>query len=487
MRRPGLVALGIALAAVAAALLYTTLAREAQFRRLMVEGENALASDQPFVAIEDFSGAIILKPGSMLAYLRRGEAYKRRGDLQTALRDLRRATELDPSATKPFEELGDVNFALERFARAAESYDSYLELDDRSATVLYKLALSRFRLRDPVTAARKLGQAVRLNDRFAEAFYLLGICQAQSGETSGAIDSMARAVALAPTLTRTGTAADQQRFDVAARQELIRLLLAVKRDADAIRELEQLAALEPGRPDHLIDAGLIYGRLGRTDLAVAELTRAAERLTGPTDPSQARFNQALGRIWFEAADVRHEPGALIKALEALDSAVRAPDARSEAFTLRGRAQLLAADSNGAQQSFEQALRRTPVDPVAYREIGALAERRGDVALARDSLVRYLALTTSDRDTRQLPERIADLCLRLDDRPEAVKWLKQAAEIGGDDAATVIRVAGMQLRAGDGAGAASTVERGLTKSPTSPALLALRRRLHGDKAVPQTVR
>src|SRR5512146_2775104 len=190
MKRSGLVALAVALAAIAAALLYTTLAREAQYSRLMTDGEKALAADQPFVAIEAFSGAVGLKPRSMGAYLRRGEAYRRQNNMGMALRDLRTATDLDPTALKPLEELGDVNFALERFQRAAESYEAYLKLDDRSAIVLYKLALTRFRLRDPGEAVRRVTQAIRLNDRFGEAYYLLGACQAQLDQASAAAESM---------------------------------------------------------------------------------------------------------------------------------------------------------------------------------------------------------------------------------------------------------------------------------------------------------
>ena len=54
----------------------------------------------------------------MLAFLRRGEAYRRRGDLTSALRDLRNASRLDPAATHPLEQLGDVNDALRRYKRA---------------------------------------------------------------------------------------------------------------------------------------------------------------------------------------------------------------------------------------------------------------------------------------------------------------------------------------------------------------------------------
>ena len=465
MKRPGLVALGIAVAAIAAALLYTTIGREAEYGRVMAEGENALASDQPFLAIENFSVAIALKPGSMGGYLRRGEAYRRHGDLQTALRDLRKATQIDPTALKPLEELGDVNFALERFARAAESYDAYLALDDRSPRVLYKLALTRFRLSDPATAVKKLGQAVRLNDRFAEAFYLLGVCQRQLDQPAAAVASLSRAIGLAPT---AGTLQ-------AAREERVRLLLVLKQDTEAIAELEHLATLEPTKVDHLIDAALIYGRLGRTDKAVEELTRASER-----DPSQSRVHQALGRIWLDVADARHDGPAdrseLNKALVALDQAVRTPGVNSEAYTLRGRALALAGDLNGAQQSFQQALQKTPVDPEAYREMASLARRRGDLALARDCLVRYEALAPNESDTQALPEEIAVLCLRLDDLPQAIGWLRRASAGPDDSAPTMSRVAGLQIRAGDRAGAAATLERGLRKTPANPALLAIQRKL-----------
>src|SRR5512142_670635 len=138
MRRTVFIAAGVALAATAVALLYTAVARETEYRRLVSEGQRALAADQTFMAVEAFSGAIALRPDSMLGYLKRGETYRRRGELAAALRDLRAAAALDRSAPKPLEEIGDVNFSLERYDRAAESYEAYLRLDDSSATVLYK-------------------------------------------------------------------------------------------------------------------------------------------------------------------------------------------------------------------------------------------------------------------------------------------------------------------------------------------------------------
>ena len=110
----------IVLAGLAAAgiLADQAVERDREYRRLIVQGDEALGRGQTFVAIEAYSGAIALKRGSMLAYLKRGEAHQRRGDtpetLTAALRDLRTAAELDPGATRTLEKLGDVNVQLRR-------------------------------------------------------------------------------------------------------------------------------------------------------------------------------------------------------------------------------------------------------------------------------------------------------------------------------------------------------------------------------------
>ena len=75
--------------------------------RLLAQGEQALAAGNAYGAIEAFSGALALRPGSMVAYFRRGEAYRTepagRGD-----GDLREAARLAPDAPQPLIALGDL-------------------------------------------------------------------------------------------------------------------------------------------------------------------------------------------------------------------------------------------------------------------------------------------------------------------------------------------------------------------------------------------
>ena len=154
--------------------------RDREYRRLIVQGDEALARGQTLVAIESYSEAIALKRDSMLAYLKRGEAHQRRGDtpetLTAALRDLRMAAELDPGATRTLEKLGDVNTALHRYGNAVENYEAYIRLDDHSATLFYKLALASRGGGRLTRAIGALQQAITLNPSFHEAYYVLGLC-----------------------------------------------------------------------------------------------------------------------------------------------------------------------------------------------------------------------------------------------------------------------------------------------------------------------
>ena len=130
MRRTLVAVVFVALAGVAGALAYSAWANEVEFDRLMASGDRAVTAERHFQAIEAFSGAVALKPDSMVAYFKRGSVYLDQGELDAALRDLRRATEIDPSALRPLELVGDVNVALGRADRAAEGYEAYVALDE---------------------------------------------------------------------------------------------------------------------------------------------------------------------------------------------------------------------------------------------------------------------------------------------------------------------------------------------------------------------
>lgn len=406
----------VVLAGLGAAIVlgYSVASRDQEYRRFIQLGDTSLSEGQTFQAIEAFSGALALKPESMLAHLKRGETYRRRGDLQTALRDLREASHLDPTATRPWEEIGDVNYALERDARAIEAYETNIRLDDRATRVLYKLGLTQHRSGNLGGSIATLQQAVAVDDRFAEAYYLLGLCFSERRQRDQAIRAFERAVALQPAMTPP-------------REELADLYAVQGRHQAAVQQLEALAALDPGRAERYIALGLGYAHAGHGDMAVMALGRAAERL-----PDHPGVLVALGRVWLTAAEERGDTAALRKALDALEPIARQLSAGGDALTLYGRALLLSGDLERAERVLLLATSRLPVDVDAFEHLASAAQRLGHLDVARRALVQHETLSEDERDRSASATQLGDLSMRLNDFAAAVRWYARAASTAPTD-------------------------------------------------------
>jgi tetratricopeptide (TPR) repeat protein len=375
MKRPVIVAVGVATLIAAAVLVWVDARQEREFRRLIVVGDAALTRGQTFDAIEAFSGALALKPESMLAHLKRGDTYRRRGEFTAALRDLNQAAALDTGAPQPIELLGDVHGAMGRYETAARDYQRYLALDDRAPAVLYKLALAYYRGGLARRSIDPLRKAVALDDRFAEAHYLMGLCL-RDQDREQALRALTHAVELNSSLA-------------AAREEMARMYEEMGRYQEAIDQLQALAVLEPARPERLVNVGLAQARFGRRDTAVLTLGQAAER-----HPDASMVYTALGRVWLESADGQRDPVALGKAIEALQPAAALASAASETLTLYGRALSLSGNAVAAERTLLQAVTKLPIDPLAYRYLSDVARRLGHSSIARDAATKYAALTAS---------------------------------------------------------------------------------------------
>jgi tetratricopeptide (TPR) repeat protein len=454
----------IVLAGLAAAgyLADQAVERDRAYLRLILEGDEALNRGQTFVAIEKYSGAIELKTGSMLAYLKRGEAYQRRGDttetLSAALRDLRTAAALDPGATRTLEKLGDVNMQLRRFENAAENYEAYKALDPHGAPIFYKLGLATRAYGDLPRAIAALRDAVTRNPAFHEAHYVLGLCHKDREELAEARAAFERASAIAPAFSP-------------AREELVELHRLQQQTREEIEQLDALYTLDPNRAERLIAVGRAHLRAGNRDLAVMTLGRAAERFK-----DEPGVFAALGQVWLDAAEERGDPSDLRKALEALEPVAAQSTASSETLGMYGRALVLAGRHAEAEVIFRQASQRFPTDPEVLPHFASVAQRLGHLDEARQALVKYSMLVDEDADEAAHAVRIADLSMQLNDAPAAVAWYQKSDALRPSDASLLARMADAQARAGQIEIARATIKRAIEKDPNHPLARSVARRL-----------
>ena len=373
MNRVVLASVAVAALAGAAVVGWFEVRQARDFRRLLAVGDAALADEQTSAAIEAFSGAIALRPDSMLGWVKRGDTYRRHQDFDSALRDLEEAARLDPDAPRPMELLGDVNDALGRHTRAVSYYSRFVAVDDRAPRVLYKLALAYYRGGQTAAALDAVRKAIALDRQFTEAYYLLGLCERDSRRLDRAAAAFTRALSTNPTFAP-------------AREELAALESARGRRRDTLEQLEALAALHP-EPARAVDVALWHARVGRIDSAVVTLVRAAERY-----PDSATVYTTLARIWLEEAETEEDPVAAREAVKALEAAAGRNAGPSELALLRGRAQLVTGDAAGAERSLQIATATLPVDPAAFRYLAEAAQRLGHRDTAQAARARHAALT-----------------------------------------------------------------------------------------------
>jgi tetratricopeptide (TPR) repeat protein len=460
----GLLLLGLSAAGVYG---YTLSERQRIYRQKIAEGDAALALENTGAAIEAFSGAITVKDDSMIGYLKRGQTYRRRGEFGAAIRDLRRASEIDPAATRPLEELGDAYLAdtPHRYGSAADRFQEYVKLDNRAPRVLYKLAFARYNERQPVEAIDALQRSLALDDRSPEAYYLLGLCERDTQRLDAARTALERSVQLQPALQH-------------AREELADLYGALGRTDSRLTQLLALSVLDPGASRE-VTLGLAYARAGRSENAVLTLGRAAERY-----PDHPYAYVALGRVWLEIAQARGDRVALSKAIEALEGAVGSDDS-SEALTLFGRALLMTSDEETAERMLRDATQKRPVEPLAFYYLSDAAERLGHNDVARQALLDYEVLRGEEADARRrvaYATRLGDLSLRLNDPAAAATYFLRAAVDSTDAGSLLARAADAQLRAGAKDAARVTALKALEKDPGNTLALTVQRRL--DPAKPK---
>ncbi len=459
-------ALTALLAVVAAAVAFgSRLNQDRHYREALAAGERALAAGQPYAAVEQFSGALALHPGSMAAYFLRASAYRASHRDDEAVRDLREAVRLAPDALQPLIALGDLYHDAGDPARAVDYYDQAARLNDRDPRLLYKLALARYQAGAPTEAIEPLTRAIARNDSLGEAEYLLGLVYRDSGDPTRATAALEQAVKVTPTL-------------IPAREELVDLYGAQQRPLDEMRQLQALAHLDPG-VRRTTAIALAQARGNQFDAALATLHEA-----GGLEAASSSVQLALGRVYLARAERGSNPAAARNALAVLERALGGSARRSEGLALFGRALYLGGDALGAERLLQEAVSTSPVDAEAFSYLADAAERRSHWLDARDALLNLAALQgeavdMADRSARW--RRIGLLSVRGGEPAVAVPYLVRAVANGYEDAATLAGLAEAQWRSGQHGVALESLARARTLDAADPEVLRVYKEVRRQKA------
>lgn len=451
---------GFGLAVFASVAVVRSIDGQRQYRQLLSTGEQALADGDAYAAIEAFSGALALRPDSMVAYYRRGEAYRAQNRADEALANFREANKQAPDAPEPLIALGDLFDSQDDPAAAAVWYGLAAErLGDANPALLYRLGLARYKSGAVTAALAPLERLVAKHDAFGEAHYLLGLARRDTGQPpETAIAALEQAIKVAPNL-------------LAAREELADLYRATGQRVQELRQLQALADAD-SQPSRRLAIALAQADAEQYDGALGTVFDVLVRT-----PADSRAQITLARVLLARAERTPDRAAVTRALGALERALAGTARRGEGMALFGRALYLSGDVAGAERILREAVATSPVEQDAFRYLADAAARLGHDAVARDALLNLDLLegeTVPVIVRASRARRIGELSLRADDPRSAATYLARAVELGVADPQTLGQLARAHWSLGEADAARDALKQALALAPRDLELQRLAR-------------
>lgn len=157
-------------------------------------------ADTTPAAIEACTSIIALDPTNDGAFVNRGIAYRRIGDLDRAIKDYDQAIRLNPGAADAFNNRGNAFRTRDDLDRALSDYDEAIRLDPHYAHAFNNRGIVFLELGEMVRAIADFDRAIAEEASYANAFRNRGLARSQQRLFELAIEDFDTAFRLSPGL-----------------------------------------------------------------------------------------------------------------------------------------------------------------------------------------------------------------------------------------------------------------------------------------------
>ena len=141
---------------------------------------------------------ILANPKSASGYINRGEFHLRRGERGEALEDFALAVDADSTELDIRHRLGEMRFDIQDFEGAVREWEASVQTDAQFTPALLSLAKVDLLLRSYDPALQRINDALRVNGRLDEAYFLKGRLYLETGDTVTAVSSFQTAIEVNP-------------------------------------------------------------------------------------------------------------------------------------------------------------------------------------------------------------------------------------------------------------------------------------------------
>lgn len=236
-------------------------------------------------SLDWFNDQVTMDPRSPLPYLDRAGFQLRNGRTGEAIADYGRVMTLDSTRLDDRHRLGELRFGIQDFEGAVREWKGVLLTDPGHVPSLLSLARVDLLLRSYDPALKRINEALRVDSRLDEAYFLKGRLYLETGDTAKAASSF-----------QTVVEVDPKRYDAYIQ---LGLLYASADDDLALEYFRTARGLQPGSIEALYDEAIYLQEHADADgLRHAEALGLYDRIL-ELDPENASAAFNKGYIHLE--------------------------------------------------------------------------------------------------------------------------------------------------------------------------------------------
>jgi tetratricopeptide (TPR) repeat protein len=248
-------------------------------------------------------------------------------------------------------------------------------------------------------------KAVKKDPGYAEAYFYIGVCNAELGRYTEAIEAFKQAIRIKPD-------------DAVSHYNLGYAYAKLGRHTEAIEAFKQTIRIKPDFADAHYNLGYTYAELGYVVSAI-EAYKQAIRIK----PDDAKTHEGLGAAYWKL-------GSPTEAIEAIKQAIRIKPDYAEAHYSLGVAYDQLGRYTEAIEAFKQAIRIKPGYADAHCNLGVTYGKLGRYREAIEAIKQAIRVKPDDAEAHY---NLGWTYTKLGRHTEAIEAFKQAIRINPGDA------------------------------------------------------
>ena len=291
-------------------------------------------------ALKDFKKAVELDPNEADYYFEKGLAYYYLEKYKEALKDFSKAIKLNPKEAKYFYQKGYSYYLLNKNKEAIKEFHQAIKLDPNNDQFIYNRGLAYYYLENYENALFDLNKAIKLNPKKAQYFYFRGVTSLKFNQNQFAIRDFNKAIKLNP-----------NEADYYFEKGLAYYYL--ENYKNAIKEFHQAIKLDPNNVDYVYNKGLAYYNLENFENALKIFDKAIE------------LNPEKSHIWEFRGRSKYFLDQYEEAIKDLDKAIELNPEDSYSWNFRGRSKYFLEKYEEAIKDLDKTIELNPEDSYSW--------------------------------------------------------------------------------------------------------------------------